>query len=235
MATGGDLNLKKWTWIKRLLESRRFPHAVLISGVSSREFMLNVFGEDVIKKAHPDFIFIEPKKKEITIDQIRNCIWRLSLKPSVFDFKIALIDKAHTLNQEAYSAFLKTLEEPKGNTFLILITDYPALLPSTILSRVQKIKFYPTNEFDIDHKQSNDIKWLMGSDIVERFQYVEEVANSTELNQILINWLYYFHKDIPSNKRILKLLNKMITLTSRTNVNPRLALELLMLEVPVKK
>ena len=76
---------------------------------------------------HPDFIFIEPKqpdssksltaKKEIYILQIKDLIKRISLRPSLSKLKVAIIDNAHLMNQEAQTCLLKTLEEPKGKHF----------------------------------------------------------------------------------------------------------------------
>ena len=54
---------------------------------------------------------------------------------------MALIDDAHLMNKEAQSALLKTLEEPKEKSIIILITAFPELLLPTIISRVEKIRF----------------------------------------------------------------------------------------------
>ena len=110
---------------------------------------------------HPDLALIEPKKfvskktsqkkEEIQISQIRDLIWRLSLHSFSAPFKAAIIDKAHTMNQEAQSCFLKTLEEPKGDTVLILVTEYPEMLMPTIRSRIQKLKFSPVEKTEIEN------------------------------------------------------------------------------------
>ncbi|MCX6759889.1 MAG: hypothetical protein NTW46_00915 [Candidatus Nealsonbacteria bacterium] len=106
--------------------------------------------KDIAKNCHPDFIanFNEPGK-EIQIKDIRDLIWKLSLKPYIAPFKIALIDNAHLMNTESQSCFLKTLEEPKGKVLIILVTSYPEMLLSTILSRVQQIKFFPVESGEI--------------------------------------------------------------------------------------
>ena len=98
---------------------------------------------------HPDLIFITPEKKEIQISQIRDLIWRLSLKPCLAPLKTAIIDSAHLMNQEAQTSLLKTLEEPKGETLLILISDKAQYLFPTILSRVQIIKFNSVKKEEI--------------------------------------------------------------------------------------
>ncbi len=107
------------------------------------------------KNQHPDFIIVEPrvfssadvqktkKKQEIKIAQIRDIQQKLSFSSYSAPIKAVILDEAHTLNQEAASAFLKILEEPKGRTIFILISSHPEMILPTILSRVQIIKFFP--------------------------------------------------------------------------------------------
>ncbi|MDH3999340.1 MAG: DNA polymerase III subunit delta', partial [Desulfuromonadales bacterium] len=55
--------------------------------------------------------------------------------------KICLIDHAETMTTGASNALLKTLEEPRGDTILILLTDQPNRLLETIRSRCQVLPF----------------------------------------------------------------------------------------------
>lgn len=82
----------------------------------------------------------------IKIEQVRDLIYKLSLKPYLAKYKVAVIDDAENMTIEASNALLKSLEEPKSNTILILISSSPDKLPRTILSRVQKISFAPVPE-----------------------------------------------------------------------------------------
>lgn len=156
---------KQWQYLTQLVKLDKIPHALLFCGqekvgkkTTAIEFAKWLLKEDIEKKQHPDFIFISPSNKEIKISQVRDCIWRLSLRPQVSFLKVAIVDQAHCLNEEAQSSFLKTLEEPKGKTLLILITEYPESLFPTILSRVQKIKFYPPSKKEIkDYLQKKGV------------------------------------------------------------------------------
>ena len=105
------------------------------------EWIKLFFGGNVKLEKNPDLILIEPEENEIKISQIRDLNWKLSLKPFAASLKVAIIDKSHLMNQEAQNCFLKTLEEPKENTYLILITEYPDSLLSTILSRSKILNF----------------------------------------------------------------------------------------------
>ena len=160
---------KQWQFLKSLKESDRIPHAFLFSGESqigkrktAVEFAKLIFCKDskkpcdkcrscvdIDQNRHPDFIFLGPDSKNIQISQIRDLVWKLSLKPYSSDCKIAIIDNAHLMDREAQNCFLKTLEEPKGNTSLILITEYPEALLPTITSRTQRIKFFSVGKQEI--------------------------------------------------------------------------------------
>ena len=71
---------------------------------------------------------------------------KISLKPFLGGRKIAIVDDADDLNQEAANCLLKTLEEPPPRSVLILIgTSADKQLP-TIRSRAQLIRFRPLPE-----------------------------------------------------------------------------------------
>ena len=97
------------------------------------------------KGQHPDLILITPEKNEIQISQIRELQKALNLKPRLSDFKLVIIDDAQCLNSQSQNCLLKTLEEPKGNSLLILITSNLESLFETIRSRCQILKFYPVS------------------------------------------------------------------------------------------
>jgi DNA polymerase III subunit delta' len=92
-------------------------------------------------ETHPDFIQIKPdgQGKSITIGQMRNLITRLALKPQFQSYRVVVVNPADAMNNAAINAFLKCLEEPPERTVILLITDKPSLLPSTIVSRCQKL------------------------------------------------------------------------------------------------
>jgi len=98
--------------------------------------------QDIEKGIFPDFISIESQNVagEIQISQIRELIKKLSLRPYASSFKIAVLNNAHLMTEEAQNCFLKFLEEPRGKTILILTTGYPDTLLPTIISRVHKIE-----------------------------------------------------------------------------------------------
>lgn len=148
---------KQWQFLKKSAELEKISHAYLFSGpekVGKKQVALEwirfLLGESFKLNQNPDLILVEPIGKEIKISQIRELIWKLSLKPYAASLKVAIIDKAHLMNQESQNCLLKTLEEPKESTFLILITEHQETLLPTILSRCQIIKFYPVSQKEIE-------------------------------------------------------------------------------------
>ncbi len=149
---------KQWQFLERVVKANRASHAYLFCGQEklgkrtiALEFAKLLNGPCLSKSCNPDLILIKPEDTVIQIAQIRELNRGLSLKPHSSLFKIAIIDRAHCLNQEAQNCFLKTLEEPRGKTILILITEMPELLFPTILSRVQVLKFYPVKKEEIEN------------------------------------------------------------------------------------
>lgn len=103
---------------------------------------------------HPDLIRIEvdaeSKSRQILIDQIQSLSETLSRTPGESGRRVVIIDPADRITPDAQSAFLKTLEEPMGETFFILIASEVNGLMSTILSRCQVIRFGPLGLADTE-------------------------------------------------------------------------------------
>ncbi len=132
---------KQQQFLKTIVESNNIPHALLFSGqnkLGKKTVALGLISSLFREKLsnHPDFILVEPKARyskserssvqgKIQISQIRDLNWRLSLKPIRAPLFGVIIDKAHLMTKEAQNCFLKTLEEPKSRTLLILNTEYP--------------------------------------------------------------------------------------------------------------
>jgi len=91
----------------------------------------------------PDVHLIQPQagKKEISINQIRDLIGKISLRSFSGRRKVALVDPAELMNYHAQNALLKTLEEPPENSALFLITQNSGVLLPTLLSRCLRVSF----------------------------------------------------------------------------------------------
>jgi len=280
---------KQWEFLKKTVESGKIPHAFLFSGQSNLgkktiafELAFLLLGDRL--KQHPDLILVEPLEKEIQIAQIRDLNWKLYLKPYSAPFKVAILNQAHLMNSEAQNCLLKTLEEPRGNTILILIAESSELLLPTIVSRCEGIKFYQVKqeiiqkyleEQGISDKEMKEISQisqgrpgiavdflanpeavkergervkelnsLLKSDLASRFQYAKKISQEPNLKDVLNIWLAYFREELLNGlklqkpitflnktKNILWRIQSTNSLLESTNINTKLALEILMLEL----
>jgi len=129
----------------------------------------------VERGTHPDVIHVYPQSESldspqeeniiapqgekgkgeyIKIEQAKELVSALSFVPFEGKMKVAIIDRAEKMTWSAGNALLKVLEEPPPKTLLILLATRQDALPSTILSRCQRVKFAPLKTEDI-------VGWLM--------------------------------------------------------------------------
>jgi DNA polymerase-3 subunit delta' len=97
-------------------------------------------------RVHPDVHWVRPesKSRRISVDQIREFERSIHLRPTEARVKVGIIADADCMGEEASNAFLKTLEEPPGQTVILLLSAEPQRLLPTILSRCLKISFGQT-------------------------------------------------------------------------------------------
>ena len=81
-----------------------------------------------------------------SVDDIRNLIDQVRYPPQQGKFKVYIIDEVHMLSNQAFNAFLKTLEEPPSYAIFILATTEKHKVIPTILSRCQ---IYDFNRIEI--------------------------------------------------------------------------------------
>jgi DNA polymerase-3 subunit delta' len=87
--------------------------------------------------SHPDFITVErlEKKRDITVDQIREVLSFLSLSGMESERRVVLLNDAETMNIQAANALLKGLEEPASGSLLLMVCHDLMRLPATVRSR----------------------------------------------------------------------------------------------------
>ena len=107
------------------------------------------------------------KLGDIKIKQIKDLQHWLSLSSSQEKKRVAIIDDAQKLNKTSQNALLKTLEDARENTVVILVSqDEEKILP-TIISRSHKLKFGLVSNQDLRDSVQNEIDkdvifWSMG-------------------------------------------------------------------------
>lgn len=117
----------------------------------------------------------------IKIESIRDLVYKLSLKPYSAAYKVAVINNAHSMTAEAANALLKSLEEPKPNTVLILVTDNVYKLLPTISSRAQKIHFSQILEQGIKEVESDLEEILQSADSFNSKSLGDKLVLAAEL------------------------------------------------------
>ena len=84
-----------------------------------------------------------------SVDDIRELVKQVQVPPQGSRYKIYIIDEVHMLSQQAFNAFLKTLEEPPSYAKFILATTEKHKIIPTILSRCQIFDFKRIKSEDI--------------------------------------------------------------------------------------
>jgi len=155
---------QNWDHLCNYIAQKRIPQALLITGNKGlgKQQLASQFAYSLLcakpqanglccgrcnscllldAETHPDFMQINPEEagKAITVGQMRSLITKLTLKPQFEAYRVVIVNPADKMNNAAANAFLKCLEEPTERTIIILITDRPAKLPATIVSRCQKL------------------------------------------------------------------------------------------------
>jgi len=95
--------------------------------------------------SHPDFMLCQPQdnSRQIRIDSIRQVNDFLAQTPQISRCQLVIIRPVEVMNTNAANALLKTLEEPAGESFLLLEAErFGSVLP-TIRSRCQRLQLQP--------------------------------------------------------------------------------------------
>ena len=162
--------------VLQLLKSNTIPHAILLAGpkgigktsvariiaksINCLDNRFNKKNNDVnpcnkcknclmIDKSNSvDVVEIDAASKR-GIEDVRQLIRETTFFPMTTRYRVFIIDEVHMITQEAFNAFLKTLEEPPEGVIFILATTNPEKIPATIRSRTVIINFGKANKNDI--------------------------------------------------------------------------------------
>lgn len=90
------------------------------------------------------------KQGNIPVEEARQLISKLSLKPYEGRYKVVLIWSAESLHTATANALLKLLEEPPDQTLFFLVSFDPEKIVPTILSRTQRVQvpLFQANEIE---------------------------------------------------------------------------------------
>lgn len=152
-------------YFQTAIKNQSLSHAYLLNGEtgSGKMFLAKAFSKTLQCEAggiqacddcksclqaessnHPDIIYVTHEKLGISVDDIRKQVNQtITIKPYSSRYKIYIIDEASKMTEAAQNALLKTIEEPPSYAIILLLTDNPAALLPTILSRVVTLDLKP--------------------------------------------------------------------------------------------
>jgi DNA polymerase III subunit delta' len=154
--------------IGRSIAAKKFTKLLLSVDLPSEKHSL--IERKLASGNHPDLLWVEPTylskgqlynaseahtqglstktPPKIRIEQIRNLTQFLNRPLLEASRKVVVIEAAETMAEAAANALLKTLEEPGNATLILLAPDIDSLL-STLVSRCQRLQFYPLCEANL--------------------------------------------------------------------------------------
>lgn len=115
------------------------------------------------------------KQANISAEEARNILQKLSLKAYEGGYKIMLIWLPELMNVTSANALLKVLEEPPERTLFLLVTNQPDKLLITILSRTQRVAVrnfsdtevatYLRQTLNFDETRARRVAYLVDGDL----------------------------------------------------------------------
>lgn len=151
-----------WQELLKRHQSAGLPHAMLLTGaagIGKHELALHTAQWLLCRNpgmhpcgschscqlwvagSHPDFMLCLPEdgSRQIRIDAVRKVNEFLAQTPQISRCQVVILSPAEVMNANAANALLKTLEEPPGESYLLLETErFGSVLP-TIRSRCQRL------------------------------------------------------------------------------------------------
>ena len=154
--------------------------------------------QNIARLEHPDLflVTVEEDSTQIKIDQIRELVHLFSLTPYIASRKIGLLLNFERANPHAQNSILKTLEEPPGNSIMILTATTADSLLETITSRCEELKLNTVpisisskgleQYHNIPAEQANFLAHISGGKPEIALKYHQEPA-ALELRETLLN------------------------------------------------
>ena len=158
--------------LNKLIDEDKVGHAYLFFGREGigKKMMAIEFAQKIMEKNEgkindSDFKIIYPENDIIKVEQIRELINDIYLKPVISKKKVIIINDANKMNDNAQNALLKVLEEPPSYAIIILIVNNKEKILKTILSRVTEIAFEALSNDELKQiiKEDIDFDYARGS------------------------------------------------------------------------
>lgn len=118
----------------------------------------NQAARQIASQAHPGLLIlkraINPRTGKLmtvlAVDEIRKLANFFGMTSGAGGWRVAIVDTADDMNDNAANALLKMLEEPPEHAMLLLLSNTPGRLLPTIRSRCQRLDLRPLDEAIMD-------------------------------------------------------------------------------------
>jgi DNA polymerase-3 subunit delta' len=145
------------------------------------------------------FLGIEKKQGNINVDEAKQMLKSLSLKPYEGGHKVMIIWMADRMNTACANKILKLVEEPPQKTILLLLTPYEEKILGTIQSRCQKLHFpllaeeVISNQLienkGVESKKAKKISSLCGGDYQQALNLVDNLGDDGVFEHWFVDWV----------------------------------------------
>ncbi len=149
---------------------------------------------------HPDIkVWEHTKPKGYSVDEIRNLVSDVYIRPYQSERKIYIVPDAQLINAAGQNALLKTLEEPPEYVVIILLSNSADAMLETILSRCQTIELAP-GEIDYDPEILRLAQMILiqvpGWDIVRIKEVIKKLSDNKLQTDTLFELFTSWYRDV---------------------------------------
>ncbi len=141
---------------------------------------------------------VSNKQAQINVDESARIIQKLTLKSYAGKSKFLIIYLPEYLHGSAANKLLKTLEEPSGDSLIILVSEDPEKLLQTITSRCQKLYIPRPKEKElVQYLESQGLSSVSAQsaasvsegNIVHALKIAEDSERYLNYGQLFQNWM----------------------------------------------
>ncbi|HKU55176.1 MAG TPA: DNA polymerase III subunit delta' [Rhizomicrobium sp.] len=126
----------------------------------------------VMAQSHPGLLVLKralnPKTGKLMtvlpVDEIRRLADFFGMTSGAGGWRVAIVDTADDMNDNAANALLKMLEEPPGRAMLLLLSNTPGRLLPTIRSRCQRLDLRPLDNATLEKALATELPGISAAE-----------------------------------------------------------------------
>lgn len=186
--------------LQQQIATKTFKNAYIFSGASGsgKTTCARIFADDL--NNHLGIPIEIDAASNNGVDNVRQISDNASARALDCEYKVYIIDEAHSLSNQAWNAFLKTIEETPKYTLFIFCTTDPQKIPDTIKNRCMRFNFTRIPAYQIKARleyvcqQEGFINYLDACDYISRI-CKGEMRNALSLLETCADFSHDFSID----------------------------------------